>query len=353
MNRLQQHLRRIYTLLGETNKFGFVITPGPHEWNVEGQVAVLRWFNRHLKGEDPPIENAAKAFFTAQQLKVFNELPVDAVNTNIQASFVPAGKPLAAGEAKSKRESLVATLKQKSFNGWPAEDLPLDAKPAFSVERDGVKLSAWDFTSRHEVPLRIYFLEYVSANGGQPVLLHILDQSAWTTWLAAFRAFGPGLHADLSDAMAGELRGANPPADAAAFEKLRRELSDKNITLAFFAPRGIGLNAWSGGEKRLTQIRRRFMLLGQTLAGMQVWDIRRAVQMIHFVREGDKAKVELRAAGAMSSQTQFAALFEPSVRKLEVETWRGPETGGGDYLNFDKFLDAQAVAELNAAIIGK
>jgi hypothetical protein len=74
------------------------------------------------------------------------------------------------------------------------------------------------------------------------------------------------------------------------------------------------------------------------------------VQTIHFVREGDTAKLELRAAGAMSSQELLAALFEPSVRKLEVEMWRGPESGGGDYLNLFKLLDADGVSRLNSSV---
>ena len=47
--------------------------------------------------------------------------------------------------------------------------------------------------------------------------------------------------------------------------------------------------------KRRTKIRRRFMAWGQTLDGMRVWDIRRAIQMIHFVRDADVAKVEITA----------------------------------------------------------
>jgi hypothetical protein len=55
----------------------------------------------------------------------------------------------------------------------------------------------------------------------------------------------------------------------------------------------VGLTAWSGGETRLTKIRRRFMLLGQTLDGMRVWDIRCAVQALHSVPGMDAAKIEL------------------------------------------------------------
>jgi hypothetical protein len=149
--------------------------------------------------------------------------------------------------------------------------------------------------------------------------------------------------------MSGELLGANPPADAAAFEKLRRELSEKNIAQAFFAPRGIGLTAWSGGEKRLTQIRRRFMLLGQTLDGMRVWDIRCAIQVVHFVREGDTSKVELRAARDMGVNALYAALFEPGVKRLELEQLPKSHMEGPDYLSVLKILDLPQALELARA----
>src|SRR5206468_4080514 len=123
-----------------------------------------------------------------------------------------------------------------------------------------------------------YFLENLPTETDRTVSLRVLDQAGWTNWLAALRSFDRGLHMDLAAALAAEFRTANPPADEAALQNLRRELSEKNVTLAFFAPRGVGLTAWSGDEKKRTQIRRRFMLLGQTLDGLRVWDIRRAVQ---------------------------------------------------------------------------
>ena len=336
MNRLQQHLSRIYKLLGETNNFGYVITPGPHEWNIEGQVAVLRWFNRHLKGEDLPITNSSTNFFTAQQLKVFDALPADAINTNIQSTFVTLGKRPTEDEF-NQLEPIRAKLREKTFAGWPAEDTPLDPTNAFSVERDGLKFSAWDFTSQHDVQLRIYFLESATNKSPESVTLNLLDREAWFEWLGGARTV---IDAELKD----ELRGTtnSPPLNPSALEKWKTELKQKPIALAFFAPRGIGLDAWSGGEKRLTQIRRRYMLLGQTLDGMLVWDIRRAIQMIHYVREGDRANVKLRAPNSPLNHAELAAFFERSVRNIETDSWLDAERGGPDFLNIDKIFGRDA-----------
>ena len=137
-----------------------------------------------------------------------------------------------------------------------------------------------------------------------------------------------------------------PSADPKAFGELKRRLAPGDAALAFFAPRGVGLTAWSGDEKKRTQIRRRFMLLGQTLDGMRVWDIRRAVQMVHFVREADTAKVELRASGPMAVNARYAAVFEPGIRKLELSALPETEAAEPDYPNVFRFFDFRQAMQL-------
>ena len=60
------------------------------------------------------------------------------------------------------------------------------------------------------------------------------------------------------------------------------------------------------------------MLLGQTLAGQQVYDIRCAIQALHAVPELKDAKVTLVAQGPMAALAVYAALYEPSVERLEL-----------------------------------
>ena len=117
------------------------------------------------------------------------------------------------------------------------------------------------------------------------------------------------------------------------------------MALAFFAPRGLGRNAWSGDEKQLTKIRRRFMVLGQTLDGMRVWDIRRAIQAIHYVREDDRGNLVLHAEGIQGINSVYATLFEPNVRKLELIDAPKSHHDGPDYLGVLKVCDIPQVIE--------
>jgi hypothetical protein len=336
--RIHEKVKRIYALHGATEKLGLIISPGPHADLQEHQVAVMRWFNKYLKGVETPVDTAAQPYFAPPELKVFDKLPGDAINTNVQARFVPAWA------LTHQSEPAPALLLAKCFNGWPVEGEPLAPQRAFAVERAGLKFSAWDFTSQHDVPLRLYLVEPADAKPAAGVVrLQVLDETNWSDWLGGMRlAFAAEL--------AAELAGSNAPAaDAKQFAALKQRLASGEIApeltrttnlaaLAFFAPRGVGLTGFSGDEKARTKIRRRFMLLGQTLDGMRVWDVRRAIQAIHFVREGDGAKVELLAAGRMAQLAGLAGRFEPSVRRTVTLTAPESPPADPDLLNFRRIL---------------
>ena len=85
------------------------------------------------------------------------------------------------------------------------------------------------------------------------------------------------------------------------------------------------------------------MALGQTVDGMRVWDICRAVQLIHFVREGDPAKVDLIASGPMGVNALYAALFDPGIRRLDLIDLPKSHLEGPDYLGVLRFTDIPEV----------
>jgi len=331
--RIYEKVRHIYGLYGETNQLGLVLAPGPHDETPELQLGVMRWFNRYLKHDETPVETAVKTFLTPEQLKVFETLPADSINLNIADTFVPQAKP-----AKQSADELRARLREKVFAGWPAGEPAPETKLAFSAEHDGVRLNAWDFTSQHDVPLRFYLLEKAATKTPEQIKLNVLNQSGWTNWLAAV---GTKFGGELTGELAGP---ASPVTNLSAFEALKGELTTKQA-LAFFAPRGVGLTAWSGGESRLTKIRRRFMLLGQTEDGMRVWDIRCAVQALHSVPGRDTASIGLQAEGSMAVNALYAALFEPAVRQLDLVNLPESQSEGPDYLGVLKITDVSQVKE--------
>jgi hypothetical protein len=338
--RIYEKLKHVYQLYGTITNLALTIAPGPHDETPELQLAVLRWFNRFLKHEEKPVVIAPNESLTPEQVRVFKTLPTDSINSNVASVFVPEAKP-----GKKSADELRAQLREKVFAGWPQENGALDPKLAFEIKRDNLRLRAWDFTSQQDVPLRIYLLDDAAVKPADTVSLTVLDPIAATNWLADVRALAGG-RAQFSENLAGEFADTNSPAaDPVALEKLKREVTENHSALAFFAPRGVGLDAWSGDNKSLTKIRRRFMLLGQTLDGMRVWDIRRAIQTIHYVREDDRAKVELHADGSMAVNALYAALFEPNVKKLELTNLPESQVQGPDYLGVLKICDIPQVRD--------
>jgi hypothetical protein len=336
--RLHEKVRNIYRLYGAEKSLGLNITEGPHRDTQELRVSAFTWFNRFLKNDTSLIDKPAVPFFKPEQLKVFKELPADEINTRVHELFVPKSQQSSATLSARQRQELLKTLREKSFGGWPTQEQagPLNISQAFSAERHGISLSALDFTSQPYVRLRLYLAHRPGVERPNKVVLNVLDQQGWTQWLA-------GIRVGFADALKDETL---PDPNEEAFEQLLETLKDGNSVLAFAAPRGIGLTAWNPDERKQTQIRRRFMLLGQTLDGMRVWDVRRAVQALRQIELLKDLSVVIKGQRIMAGIVLYASLFEPDIAGLDL--WNLPEyhREGPTFLNVLRFTDIPQTAAM-------
>ncbi len=339
--RVHQKVRDIYRLYGAEDKLGLQITEGPHKDTQELRIHAFVWFNRFLKGENPAIGESAVPFFEPEQLKVFKDLPTDEINTKIQERFVPMAQapltPQSSEQWAAMRDGWMKALQEKAFRGWPSEREagPFDIDRVFSAEADGVRLTAFDFSSQPHVRLRLFLLSSADGTQASRVTLNALDEAGWKNWLAAMRG-----------RFEKELSGYTlPEADPAAFETLRDAITAGRQVLVYVCPRGIGPDAWSGDERKQIQIRRRFMLLGQTADGMRVWDVRRAVQALRLIEPTAGAPVTAVAHRDMAGIALYASLFEPGIGQLDLTELPTTHAQGPTFLNVLRFLDVpQAVA---------
>lgn len=353
----------IYDLYGASTNFGLVIAPGPHKDTQDVQIPVFRWFNIHLKHEDPIIAMAAVKMFSPQELKVFNRLPEDQINSRIEYSFEPEAAtpevPATAAAWKQQKARWLEGLREKCFAGWPqtrtrgeaaskrgatTRDLLSVAVAAravretFSERQDGIQYEAYEFQSQPEVSLPIYLIRKA---GGKPrgLLLRIADES-FTNDLSGTEGRVPGAQ-EISKAF-DACRGSK------SMETLIQDVRTRDNAYAIFFPRGIGPVAWSGGPLRETQIRRRFMLVGQTLAGMRVWDICRAVETLHSLRSMRTAPLTVEASGKMGVNALYASLFVAGISDLRLGHVPASHMEGPDYLNVLKILDIPEAAAMAA-----
>jgi hypothetical protein len=141
--------------------------------------------------------------------------------------------------------------------------------------------------------------------------------------------------------------------DEKKFEQNRKTLEFYKWGFAAVAPRGVGPTRWSvteGSAKPPAKledhhVRRRFALVGQTLDGQRVWDVRRALAVLLGAEGLKGVPLWLQGKGDMAGVALYAGLFEPDVARLDL--WQLPESHrkGPILLNVRRVLDVpQALA---------
>lgn len=275
----------VYERQGAAKNLGFNITEGPHKDTQQLRVSAFDWFERHLKGKKPGALLApAESFFTPQDLKVLDKVPADERTTSIHETFVMKAE----AKAPLNRKALLEHV----FAGWPdpeAKTEPLEAR------RENTRTtSTITFTSQSpfRLPIRLEKPTAGSAKKPPPFILHVCTEAEW---------------AETQSGADGSL-----------------------------AVRGIGPTRWTNNERERTHIRRRFLLIGQSLDAMRVYDIRRAVQALD-------RPVKLSATDPVLSQLcAYAALFEDQVKELDIRP--APNHRKGATLpNILRFSDFDAV----------
>jgi dienelactone hydrolase len=333
--RLADKVRKVYDLYGAENKFMVYETLGKHEDTVELRMGEYRWMNRWLKGDDTAVTEEKFERFQPQELKVFDKIPEDQLNTTIQDLFIkpadielPKSAEVIRGWWPGEKEKLERALKEKVFRGWPAKAPDLAVNPAGDKTHDGVRLRAWDFVSEEGVPLRLWLM---TAGEEKPklVVLNALDEAGWTEWCT-----------DLGPEFAEVLQLPSPPKrDEAKFKQNRSVMEKQTWAFAAVCPRGIGPTKWAEpGSPDDTQYRRRFALVGQTLDGMRVWDVRRGFQALQTNAELKGVPLWLQGKHEMAGVALYAA---------RLDLWHLPPShrDGPFLLNVRKYLDTpQALA---------
>jgi len=342
--RLHEKVRLIYDLYGATEKLGLLITEGPHKDTQDLQVPVFRWFNRFLRKDEPLIEDATVPLFSGQQLKVFEQLPADEITSKCYEHFTK----LATDNEPLDADKAVGDLRRKTFGGWPLTNTMSPPRKVASEERDGVQFTVYEFESQPCVNLRFYLAR--PADGASTAIhLETVDESSWRQQLELGRAAFPTA---LREELASTRIKIDQPVGVELSQqvaKWMRYIKDNHAAYITFTPRGVGLTALTNDKKYQTQVRRRFMLLGQTLAGMQVWDLRRATQAARKVKDLGSVPMHLHAGPEMTEVASFTAIFEPSISSLTLAQEPRADKEAPDFLNWSRIVTARQLLQLAQA----
>ena len=335
--RTHAKIKRIYDLYGAADKLGLLITEGPHRDTQELRVPAFRWMNRWLKKTDEPITRLAQKLCTPQELKVFDQLPADQRNTEIQESFVPQATleiPSDLATWNEQRRKLLQTIRTKSLPGWP--DTPPAAECAVTEETSqGLELRAFEYTSDENLRLSAFVVQPAGLTEPKRLFITVIDNDGWREWLATFGNVFPN-----------GLPGAQEvPADARLLAGKRRLLEEGSQALAVVLPRGVGPHQWDPNERADTHIRRRFVLVGKTADEGRIWDVRRAIAVLRADKSFAKTPLCLQGQGTSAGLALYAGLFEPAVEQFELHRPTTTHRDGPILMNILRCLDMpQAVA---------
>lgn len=330
---------KVYDRIGAKNSLGLAFYQGPHLDTQPLRVSAFHWFERHLKGKPIGFEmpdTAAPKEIEPVKLRVLEEIPANERNTAIDEYFtkrIPrrAAMPQTEVDWRAHQALTRSRLKSKSFRGWPSSAEGLDLSEEFRSEKDGMTFSRFSFNSQspYRLPLYLVHREGLTPAELDLIVLNVADEDNWPDFLssvgAAFPDAFPGI--DL------------PELDQAGYESEKKMHQNMKWGMAYLAPRGIGPTSWTDDKKESTHIRRRFSLLGQTLDGMRVWDIRRGIQTLRSIEGADKPQLWIQASRTMAGNALYAAFFEKDIHRLDLHELPVTHREGPEFLNVLRFVD--------------
>jgi hypothetical protein len=237
----------------------------------------------------------------------------------------------------------MADLRLKTFGGWPEIKTPPQSGELASAEHEGVRLTIHEFVSQPGIKLRFYLAKPIEG-GVKAVHLEVVDESNWRDQMNLARAgFGAALKAELDEIGSGQEVSEESKQKLAGW---MRYIRDKHEAFVTVPPRGVGMSALSADKKYRDMVRRRFMLLGQTLAGMQVWDTCRAAEAVRQIEAFAKLPLHFHASPSMSEVGTFAVLFAPEVASVTLANEPRPDKEAPDFLNWSRIVTPQQLLAL-------
>lgn len=299
--RVLERLRRIYALAGHPERVDAFVTPGGHDDKLPLRLAAYRWINRFLKGDDSEVTEPEVAPFPDEELRAFpDELPPDEINTKIDESFVPLGRPALPSlpeEYALWREGLRQRLRQLCFRAWPTVAGGQEGKPETELVFGPQPASGVVAT---DPPLECTFHYFPGT------------EETSTCWLIVLNE---GESEESVPAWARPLVGGG--------------------SVVLFSPRGVGPGAWT--EDPPYYARRSLALLGQTVDSGRVWDVRTFAE--RMARAEGAGVCQVAGRGQAGLIGAYAALFTEVLQGIVLVDPPTSHREGPIFLNVLRVLD--------------
>lgn len=329
VRRIYSRLETVYGWYDAADRLGLVMGKGGHVDSTEIRHPSFAFMDRWLMGTERPIVEST-ARLPIHDLKVLEpgEVPEGSRNASIHDSFLRpatvADRPATPASWEAMRKTWLEALRARVFAGWPSDtdpDVPLERRVLQETSAGPLTFRVEEFTSQAGVPLNVWVRAPTDAKPDSLRLL-IVDEADSLRFrdLVESAKDGPGL-GRLFDQQA---------------ESLGLGVIPETTVVAILAPRGVGPDAWPASSDR--HLRRRFLLLGQTLDGMRIWDIRRALANLREHPALGSLPTHLAGRGKAAHLALWATVFSPEVRTVRLVQPPATLRDGPTLLNVERIL---------------
>ena len=304
-----ERLKKVYGYYGVSEQVDLCEYPGTHGYSAAGHVAVQKWFDRYVAGEERAIYQPEPARFSEKELACYEGAPpsTDRMALLPELLSVPGRVPHSdtLEELADRRRKVGAELRRTTFHHFPGEEPPLALAEVGAWQ--GVKI--FDFTTEGETRLRLWLYDPWEKESPQTVL----------------GVMGPG---DRAEGLCKKMREFHPG------------------PLAIVEPRGTGTLSWNPSQDWM--LTRAGLLVGRTPESVRVWDALRGVQALRAV-QGEKAGgVFLFGQGPTGVLALHVALLDEEVAGVLADAPPWTHAEGPYLLGVLRVLDVPQLAGLIA-----
>ncbi len=322
-------VRDLYAKLGKVDQFALSCSPGGHVDSQEVQLGAFTWFNKYLKQDLKPVTELSETLFEPEQLRVFKELPKDSINAKIAASFgppcpapvIPKSKEEWVGIVKAKKAFLLEKVFRR-LNAAKGETLQVStAMLGKSSELELSRVVAFD--TDQETYGQRYVIRKIGAKP-KKVFLQVMDDAMW-------------------EASKGQVN----MDEALKTPELEKAVKEGSAELVIYCPPGVGEWKLNADAKERNQLARRALLIGDTLAGMQVLDLVRVISTLKEASERD-AEITISASGDLAGVAVYASIFGGRPVTLDLTALPSSHLQGPILINVLRGMDLPEAVAISA-----
>jgi dienelactone hydrolase len=311
-----------------------------------------------------------------------DNLTIKLAEKQVSKAATSASTTANAGTVVVRRRFMTIDSKNPLPQRMTARQRPQSMTLTASLAEADITVDSFATSGEQDAQLVVMKSAKVGFSDLELIVLNVLDEEGWQEFANTYAHKFPGLFP----------AGTKATPDDNAFQQEKKMFENFKWGMAYVCPRGIGPTAWDsprsgdtpvpntelgGGaakineadksvrapsdEKTRVQRLRRFYLLGQTLEGQQVWDVRCAIRALRSIEGLKDTKLWLQAYRTQAANSLIASLFEDNIARLDLHELPHslmPTTKDKDghpisgfepvYLNMLKYLDLPQAAAMAA-----